>query len=140
MHTSVQMVFLPSPDPGETARYYVDILGYRRMHEDEGEITLDGPGLQLVLTPGDGPAPGPLDRDRAVELPVNMAHMEAAWRRDAGGGDAREGPLLDPHGQFVYLTHDPAGNLLALVTPLPETTTGDGDDEALGRDLRSQDD
>lgn len=115
---------LAAPRPRAAARFYVDLLGYRTVTEDDGEVVLDGYGMQLVLSAGPGDELGrpPPREEAAVELTVDMARMETVWEADRARDPGIPGPVLDGRGVFVYVTLDPAGNAVALVTALPRTT------------------
>lgn len=121
VRTSVQMVMLAAPDVEAAGRFYSEKLGYRVVSAEPDEVVLDGYGMQVVLSrgPGDGLSSAP-PRDRAsVELTVDMKRMEQVWEADRRRDPTVKGPVLDGRGVFVYVTLDPAGNAVALVTALP---------------------
>lgn len=124
VRTSVQMVLLRAPDPPATARFYTTHLGYRPVTEDADEVILDGYGMQIVISrgQGDGLTEPPSREEAAVEVTVDMRRMEAVWDEDRKKNPRVLGPVLDGRGVFVYVTLDPAGNPVALVTALPRVT------------------
>jgi len=118
------MVLLQAPDPREAARFYTSQLGYRPISEEPGEVVLDGYGMQIVLSrgQGDGLTEPPSRDEAAVEVTVDMRRMEQVWEADRERDPTVLGPVLDGRGVFVYVTLDPAGNPVALVTALPRMT------------------
>jgi catechol 2,3-dioxygenase-like lactoylglutathione lyase family enzyme len=120
------MVMLRARNPRETAEYYIASLGFSLDHEIDDEVALEGYGFQLVFSRGTGAereAPPTAD-DAELSILVPMAVMEAAWERDrARLGDVR-GPILGDTGSFVYVSLDPAGNAVALLSPLPGSGFG----------------
>lgn len=118
------MVLLQAPDPRETASFYSSQLGYRPVHEDPEEVVLDGYGMQIVISrgQGDGLTEPPPREQAAVEVTVDMRRMESVWEADRQRNPKVAGPVLDGRGVFVYVTLDPAGNPVALVTALPRVT------------------
>lgn len=118
------MVLLQAPDPREAARFYTGHLGYRAVTEDAEEVILDGYGMQIVLSrgQGDGLTEPPAREQAAVEVTVDMRRMESVWEADRDRNPGIQGPVLDGRGVFVYVTLDPAGNPVALVTTLPRVT------------------
>ncbi len=123
---SVQMVMLRAPNPQETAEYYIDSLGFSMHHQVEQEVVLEGYGFQLVFSPGPGAQrDAPPSADGAeLSILVPMAVMEAAWERDRERLGEVRGPLLGDTGTFVYVSLDPAGNAVALLSPLPGSGFG----------------
>ncbi len=121
LHTSVQMVMLTAPDPSVAAEFYVEHLAFRLTISTVEEVIVEGYGMQIVLTPGPGAghslAP-PLERV-AIEIPSTMQRIELIWDRDRARDALVVGPMLDSTGAFIYVTLDPAGNAVALVSPLP---------------------
>lgn len=118
------MVMLSAPDPRVAGAFYVDVLGCGWGDATDEECVLEGYGMQIVVSLGPaGEHTSPPAREHAdVEMMVPMERMEAAWARDRESG-LMGAPVLDGSGTFVYVTVDPGGNALSLVTPLP---VGDG--------------
>lgn len=118
------MVLLQAPDPRAAAQFYASQLGYRTVTEDPVEVVLDGYGMQIVISQGqgDGLTEPPAREQAAVEVTVDMRRMESVWEADRARNPRVQGPVLDGRGVFVYVTLDPAGNPVALVTALPRVT------------------
>lgn len=114
------MVMLTAPDPKVAGEFYAQTLGCAWGDATEEECLLEGHGLQIVVSRGPaGEHQTPPSRENAdIEIMVPMPCMEAAWTRDRGLGHAGA-PVLDASGTFVYVTVDPGGNAISLITPLP---------------------
>ena len=115
------MVMMTAPDPAATGAFYVEHLGFRVAEQHDDEVIVEGYGMQIVFTRGEGGghAQSPDPADAAIEIPATMARVETIWDRDRERDPGVIGPMLDPSGAFVYVTLDPARNAVALVSPLP---------------------
>lgn len=120
MH-SVQMVMLTAPDLRAAADFYVELLGFRLATLTADEAVVEGYGMQVVFSPGEGGKhrTPPAAARATIEIPVAMPRIEALWDHDRARDPETLGPMLDPSGVFVYVTLDPANNAVALVSPLP---------------------
>jgi len=115
------MVMLRAPNPRDAAEFYLAALGFTLHHEVEDEVVLEGYGFQLVFSPGPGAQRGttPAPDDAELSILVPMAVMEAAWEHDRAHTERVKVNVPAATGTFVYVSLDPAGNAVALLSPLP---------------------
>jgi len=96
-------ILLQSPDPKETARFYVEQLGFAVTDETDNLIELAGPNIDLYIERG--PTLGPV-------LEVSVGDVAKARERLVAKGctvlkDEPDFPRLyvrDPHGLVYNLT------------------------------------
>lgn len=125
LRSSVQMLMLSAPDPAAAAAFYIDYLGFQRAPSGVDEAIVEGYGMQVVLSLGEGGGhAAPPAATQAFEVPATMERIEALWEADRSRFGPVEGPVLDASGAFVYVSVDPAGNAVALVAPLPNEREG----------------
>lgn len=125
LRSSVQMLMLSAPDPEAAAAFYIDYLGFRPAQSGVDEAIVEGYGMQVVLSLGEGGGhTSPPAAAQAFEVPGTMERIETLWEVDRARFGPVQGPVLDGTGAFVYVSVDPAGNAVALVAPLPSEREG----------------
>lgn len=117
---------LEAPDCALASTYYCEVLGFRQIQLTDEELVVEGYGMQVVVSRGEGDQllAAPDRSDAALEINVPMLRMEQVWERDRGDRPGVAGPVLCGNGHFSYVTLDPGGNAVVLTTPLPTIVEG----------------
>jgi catechol 2,3-dioxygenase-like lactoylglutathione lyase family enzyme len=122
MSLRIQCVTVDAADPDVLARFWAEVLGWRRTYESHGEIALEppegspedgvSPDLLFIAVPDPKTVKNRLHLDlRPTDQAAEVARLEAlgARRVDIGQGEQTWIVLADPEGnEFCVLRERPA--------------------------------
>lgn len=112
-------------DVAATAAFYVRHFGFRPLFEADWYVHLqfrDDPNVNLAILDGAHATIPEAARGRASGLLLNfeVADVDAAYARAVADGLAILAPLRDEaFGQRHFITQDPNGVLIDVITPIP---------------------
>lgn len=117
---------LTTPDVATSAAFFIEHLPFEVTFEADWYVSLrttTTPSFELALiTPGHPSVPSGW-RDFTAEgviVTVEVDDVNLAYARFETAGLPMHVPLCDePHGQRHFITSDPAGILVNVVTPIP---------------------
>ena len=109
----------------ETAQFYRDHFRFAPAFESDWYVHLqssEDPGVNIAILSGDHDTIPEAGRGRAAGLLINfeVADVDAEYARARAAGLPMLLDLRDePFGQRHFITQDPAGVLIDIITPIP---------------------
>lgn len=127
MRTTSCYTVLMTDRVSETAAFYGRHFGFRPLFEADWYVHLqsrEDPAVNLAVLAGDHPTIPAVARGRAAGVILNfeVADVDAEYARLTAAGLPVLLPLRDEEfGQRHFITADPDGVLIDVITPIPPT-------------------
>jgi uncharacterized glyoxalase superfamily protein PhnB len=127
-----------APSVAETAAFYRELFGFVDVFAADWYVQLEVPGhpeTQIGIVAVDHPSvpEGHRRPPAGVLVSIEVDDVDAAHAAARARGCTEVRPLRDePWGQRHFITLDPAGTLVDVITPIPVAPAGDEATRTLG--------